>query len=317
MLSRPQLIVLGFSDAAIKHRVAAGRLHPQHDGVYSVGSPDLTQKGKWMAAVLACGPGAVLSHESAAALWGVAKNPAKAISLSVPMERNPRHPRLEIHRRRNLRPPDLDTRDGIPVTSIATTLADLAARHGTDYMEEAVNAADREDLIDPEALRAELDAMPARRPGVARLKRIVDKHTFTMSDSELERRFRPIATRVGLEVGPDNAQQWVNGLRVDFWFPEIGLVVETDGLRYHRTAAQQAKDLVRDQTHRVAGLTPLRFSRWQVRFDQAWVEKVLLQAVHSIENGSTGEGPCRPTRCDPEPPGPLSRRRGCPPPQCC
>ena len=101
-----------------------------------------------------------------------------------------------------------------------------------------------------------------------------------MTDTELERRFLPIARRVGLPK--PQTQGWVNGFKVDFYWPELGLVVETDGLRYHRTPAAQARDRVRDQTHTAAGLTPLRFTRAQVWFEPAYVQAVLQMVARRL-----------------------------------
>ena len=267
VITRAQLLDLGISSKAIKHRIAIGRLHPVYAGVYAVGRPELTRKGEWMAAVLACGPGAVISHSSAAALLDIRADLPGPIHVSARTQR--RRPGVVVHRRAV---PDAGTCDGIPVTSPAQTLVDLAATLEPDPLEAAINQADKLDLIDPERLRAELEHF-AGVPGVGGLRRTLDRRTFTMTDSELERRFRPIARAAGLP--PPLTQQRVNGFRVDFFWPDLGLVVETDGLRYHRTPQQQARDRLRDQAHTVAGLTPLRFTRAQVRFDRAHVERTL------------------------------------------
>lgn len=108
----------------------------------------------------------------------------------------------------------------------------------------------------------------------------LDRRTFTLTDSELERLFLPIALRAGLPL--PLTQQRVNGFRVDFHWPELGLVVETDGLRYHRTPAQQAKDRLRDQAHAAAGLTPLRFTRAQVRFEPDHVGRTLAAVAERL-----------------------------------
>jgi very-short-patch-repair endonuclease len=110
-------------------------------------------------------------------------------------------------------------------------------------------------------------------PGVALLREVLDRRTFILTDSELERRFLPIARAAGL-TRPLTRQR-VNGFRVDFHWRELGLVVETDGLRYHRTPAQQTRDRLRDQAHLAAGLTPRRFTHAQVRYDSEHVGSVL------------------------------------------
>jgi very-short-patch-repair endonuclease len=108
---------------------------------------------------------------------------------------------------------------------------------------------------------------------VARLRTLLDAQTFRMTDSELERRFLPIVE--GLGMGRPQTQVFLNGFRVDFFWPDLGLVVETDGLRYHRTPAQQARDRLRDQAHAAAGLTTLRFTHRQVRYEPRHVRRTL------------------------------------------
>jgi very-short-patch-repair endonuclease len=280
VVARRQLLALGCSGKWIAHRIARGRLHGVRRGVYAVGRPGLTREGEWMAAVLACGPEAVLSHASAGALWGVVEDPAREVHLSVPARVNRSHPDIVVHRRTALADNDIEHRRGIPVTSLTATLIDLAATLTRGRLERAINEADRLDLIDPESLRAALDERP-RRPGLRALRATLDRRTFTLTDSELERRFLPIARRAGLPP-PAPREKKVNGFDVDFFWPELGLVVETDGLRYHRTPAQQARDRIRDQTHAAAGLTPLRFTRAQVRFEPAYVQATLTAVAHRL-----------------------------------
>ena len=283
MVARRQLLALGFTPDEIKHRVATGRLHPVSRGVYAVGRRELSQHGIWMAALLRCGPDAVLSHESAAALWGLRAVRGGPVEVSVPACVKRRAPGLVVHRRATLGPREMARRHGIPTTTPACTLVDLATRLEPDDLEAAVNEADRLDLIDPEQLRRTLDALE-RRPGLAVLRRLLDRRTFTLTDSKLERRFLPIARAAGL--GRPLTRQHVNGFRVDFFWPELRLVVETDGLRYHRTTAQQARDLLRDQAHQAAGFTPLRFSHAQVAFDPEYVRRTLVDVVQVIRAGA-------------------------------
>jgi very-short-patch-repair endonuclease len=268
VVSRRQLMERGLGVDAIKHRVRRGRLHPVARGVYAVGRPELTREGWWMAAVLSCGPRAALSHTSAAALWRIA--PEQRLEVSIPLPLDRRRPGIVVHRRRELR---ATRRRGIPVTPVVDTLVDIAATFTADATEAAINEADKRDLCDPERLRAALDDLPPR-PGLQALRSILDRRTFTMTDSELERRFLPIARRAGLPKLQTQAS--LNGFRVDFFSAELGLVIETDGLRYHRTPAQQARDRIRDQIHMAAGLRVLRFTRAQVRYDAAHVERTLV-----------------------------------------
>jgi very-short-patch-repair endonuclease len=271
LVSRRQLLELGFASHAIKHRIANGRLHPVLRGVYAVGRPQISRYGRWMAAVLRCGPRAVLSHQSAGALWEIVAERSGRIELSVPAATTRRVPGLVVHRR-ILSAEDVTTHRGIPLTTPLCTLIDIARRLSPGNLEAAINEADKRDLTDPEQLRSALGPLPGR-PGVRALRQTLDRRTFTLTDSELERGFLPIARAAGLplpQTGPK-----VNGFKVDFYWPEIGLVVETDGLRYHRTPAQQARDRLRDQAHLAGGLIPIRFTHAQVRFEPGHVVSTL------------------------------------------
>lgn len=248
-------------------------------GVYAVGRPELTRKGRWMAAALASGPGAMLSHRSAAALWGIGDEGGE-IEITVRTASPRRRPGIRIYRRPTLADRDVTERDGIPVTGLVRTFVDLASILKPRLVERSVNEADRLDLIDPSTLRLELQ--PHRcEPGVRPLRFLLDRRTFRLTRSELERLFLPIAKRVGLPL--PLTKQWVNGFEVDFFWPDLGLVVETDGLRYHRTPAEQALDRLRDQAHTAAGLVNLRFTHEQVRYESEHVRSTLLAVVRRIE----------------------------------
>jgi very-short-patch-repair endonuclease len=229
-----------------------------------------------MAAVLSCGPEAALSHESAAARWGIRDRENGLIEVSVPTSRNPRPRGITVHR---CAVPQVTEGQGIPLTTPVATLVDLAARLPIDRLERAVNEADRLDLIDPEELRAALDPLSGRK-GAGILRRTLDRRTFTLTDSELERRFLPLARQAGLSR--PRTQCLVNGYRVDFYWPDLGLVVETDGLRYHRTPAQQARDRRRDQAHAAAGLTALRFTHGEVTGEPGHVIGTLAAVAESL-----------------------------------
>jgi very-short-patch-repair endonuclease len=275
VVTRSQLLELGLGSSAIKHRVATGRLHPVTRGVYAVGRPRLGRHGVLIAAVLRCGPMAALSHEAGGELWQIRPEAAGPIEVSVPLSAARQVPGLIVHRRASLDRSDVTQRRGIPVTTLVCTMVDLAARLSTGDTERAINEADKRGLIDPDELRSALERSP-RRPGVAILRVLLDRNTLTLTDSELERRFLPLARAAGLPRPLTHHR--LNGFTVDFYWPELGLVVETDGLRYHRTPAQQARDRLRDQAHQAAGLRPLRFTHGQVVFHPDHV-KATLTAV--------------------------------------
>jgi very-short-patch-repair endonuclease len=276
IVARRQLLELGFNARAIEHRVARGRLHLVMRGVYAVGWPQLTGKRRWMAAVLACGESAALSHRSAAALWGIGRELRGRIDVSVRRRCELRRPGLKVRGRPTLAANEVVVREGIPATAPARTLVDLATEIEPIAMERAVNDADKHDLIDPEALRSALDRYQGE-PGAPLLRKLLDKLTFRLSDSDLEILFRPIAAEAGLPF--PMSKQMVNGWEVDFHWPDLGLVVETDGLRYHRTASTQTRDARRDRAHALAGMTPLRFTHYEIKHEPATVRAELTQAA--------------------------------------
>jgi very-short-patch-repair endonuclease len=272
VLTRADLLGLGFSDDGIKHRVAFGRLHPIAAGIYAVGRPELSPKGRWMAAVLACGDGAVLSHRSAAELWGFGYEEKGRIDVTIRRRSRLERAGLTVRCRPKLPERSVVRRFGIPVTNPTQTLIDLSTELKPMRLERAVNQADVLDLVDPETLRRSLDAYVGM-PGVKTLRTMLDRHTFRLSDSDLEIYFRPLALAAGFPI--PLTKQWVLGYEVDFHFPDHGLIVETDGLRYHRTPAQQARMVKRDQTHTSHGLRVLRFTHWQIAYAPNEVAEVL------------------------------------------
>jgi very-short-patch-repair endonuclease len=277
VISRKQLLELGITPDGIKHRLSNGRLYRIRRGIYSVGRPELNKHGRWMGAVLACGNGAALSHSSAAALWRIGFEQRSVIELSLPSPFQKRHRDLRIHRRPSLNPErDLTREYGIPVTTPIQTLIDMSLRLDRAGVERMINETDKYNLTNPPQLRRALDGR-AGEPGVARLRHILDRRTFRLTKEELERRFLPLARRAGLPVPLTG--QFVNEFEVDFYWLDLGLVVETDGLRYHRTPAEQARDRLRDQAHTAAGLTQLRFTHEQVRYEPEYVVEILAQTA--------------------------------------
>jgi len=290
VVTRRQLLDVGLSSDQIDRRIARGRLHRLWRGVYAVGRPQVTLLGWWCGAVLACRGDTVLSHDSAAALWGIrptkpgdeGKQPRPGvIHVSVSATRSPRRTGIRVHRRTDLSESERGVCHGIPVTTPARTLIDLSTLHCPEELEAWVSRADKRGLIDPEALRRELEKRRGM-DGVPILRAVLDRRTFRLTDSELERRFLRLVRHARL---PDpRTQQRVNGFRVDFYWPQLGLIVETDGLRYHRTATQQSKDRVRDQAHVATGFTVLRFTHAQVVFEPEGVVSTLRTVANRISS---------------------------------
>lgn len=287
VVSRAQLLGLGLSPEAIRHRLRTGRLHRIMRGVYAVGRPADSREALWMAAVLACGPAALLSHRSAAELWGMGATWMGPIDVAVPSHVVRRHRGLRIHRKTAFGDEVRREVRNVPVTDPATTLIDLAACATLAQLEAAANEADQLDLIDPEALRAALDRCPPR-PGVGILRTLLDAQTFVLTESELERRFLRLVRAAGLPR--PESQVWLDGRRVDFYWPELNLVVECDGLRYHRTASRQSSDLRREQAHAMAGRPALRFSHREVRHEAGRVEETLRRVMERLSPSARAGG---------------------------
>jgi very-short-patch-repair endonuclease len=278
VVTRTQLLELGMGPDSIKHRLGSGRLHPLWRGVYVVGRPEVSREGRWMGAVLGCGPDALLSHRSAAVLWGLVRASGRGeIHVVIPRKASRRRPGICAHRRAGLGPEHRREVVGIPVTDLASTLVDLASCAPEWQVEQAINEADRRDLIDPEALSIEIRAL-SPRPGMACMRRLLGLDALT--DTGLERKFLALARAAGLPSPRTQVQ--LNGYRVDFYWPELGLVVEADGWAHHRTPGEQTTDRRRDQAHAAAGLTPLRFSEHQIRYAPDEVKRPLRAVARRL-----------------------------------
>jgi very-short-patch-repair endonuclease len=273
VVARAQLLALGMSSSAIRNRLRTGRLHEVHRGIYAVGRAELGRYGELMAAVLACGPEAQLSHGSGAELWRIRPQAGGPISVAVPGTVLRRRPGIEVHRCQHLRRRFVHR---IPVGDPISVLIDLATELPDEEMEDAVNEADRRELVATPRLRLALDSVPSR-PGVGRLRRLLDAQTFSRSQTALERRFLALVRAANLPL--PRSQQRLGRYRVDFFWPELGLVIEADSLRHHRTAAEQATDVARDQAHVRAGLRTLRFTHSQVFHRPAYVQAVLADTL--------------------------------------
>ena len=284
VITREQLRGFGFSSDAIQHRLDRKRLVAEWPGVYRVGRAPLTREGRFMAAVLACDDGAILSHESAANLWGIRKGGLDPIDISVPASRRIRLKGIRPHRRDPM--PAATTKQNLPLSQPLFTLVDLAAGLETDSLEAAINEADRLNLVDPGQIERGLDRMP-RFPGVGIMREALARYTRT--DSNLERRFLALLREHRLPL--PGTQEHVGRGRTDFYWPELGLVVETDGLSYHRTPMQQLEDRRRDQAHTAAGRTQLRFANLQVRESPDEVADVLAAVIRRLTEAQRADAP--------------------------
>jgi Transcriptional regulator, AbiEi antitoxin len=217
VVSRRQLLELGFDRGTVTRRIEIGRLHRLYRGVYAVGHTVIPRDGRFLAAVLACGDDAALSHRSAAELWGIRPSAAARIDVTVPHTSGVRtSARIHVHRPR--RRPETTTVDGIPVTTPGQTLADLATALPRRQLEKAVEMA--------EALRLDV-RVPPGHPGAKRLAEAVAHDLGTTTRSPLEDAFLELCDDHGIARPLVNSV--VEGYEVDFCWPELRLIVETDG----------------------------------------------------------------------------------------
>ncbi|MGE5280810.1 MAG: type IV toxin-antitoxin system AbiEi family antitoxin domain-containing protein [Chloroflexota bacterium] len=256
VVSLEQLLGLGINERAVIRRVEAGRLYRIHQGVYAVGQPALTQNGKWMAAVLAGGPGAVLSHRSAAALWGIRDDERSSVDVTAPNRRGRMPHGIDAHRDGSIQPADRARQQGIPCTSVERTLLDLAAVVPIWELRKAISEAEVLQLLDHRRMRSLVRRSRGRR-GVARLRLLLDEiHPETRKTrSELERMFLRMCERARIPRPEVNVSLDVNGRRLepDFLWREAGLIVEADGRQYHDTDSAFQQDRKREQQLQRAG----------------------------------------------------------------
>jgi Transcriptional regulator, AbiEi antitoxin/Protein of unknown function (DUF559) len=274
IVDRAELRVLGFDDAAIARRVRSGRLHRLHRGVYSV-SPSITREGRYLAAVKAGGAGAVLSHRSAAALWDLAPDGSARTAITVPFTSGLRsNAKLTVHRTR--RPIEATVREGIAVTTLARTLADLAEVVPRRALEKALEAAYGRQLLDVRAIEAVAGAHPGRR-GPALVCHLVREHELeTTTRSGLEDAFLELCDRYGIPRPVVNAR--IHGMEVDCCWPDAGLVVELDGYRWHRHRAAFRADRAKSRR-----LTALGWNVARIAGDEVLDEPARVAAeIHAL-----------------------------------
>ena len=261
VVSRAQLAGLGLTRNAIRRRVERCRLVRLHAGVFAVGHTALTTDSRRLAAVLACGPQALLSHRSAAILWGLLSY-SPQLEVTAPRSIGPR-PGIATHRSRAIHPEDRATRRAIPVTSLARTLVDLADVVDERRLASAVHEAEVRRVFDLDALERTLARLPGRR-GTPRLERALAAYRpepgFTRSWAE--RRFVELCERRGLPRPQTNL--WIGGCEIDAYWPDAGLAVEIDG-RTHRTRHAFQEDRERDRHLATLGIQVLRVTAVDLR----------------------------------------------------
>jgi very-short-patch-repair endonuclease/predicted transcriptional regulator of viral defense system len=263
VVSLAHLEALGLGRSGARDRVASGRLHRVHRGVFAVGRPGLTVEGIYMAATLACGSGSALALGSAAHHLDLLATPCThPVHIAAPGRARSR-PGIAAHTQASERTPHL----GIPTTTIDRTIVDLAAAGLRRDAERAIDRADTVHRHDFTALRAKAAQRPrARGHGVLRAL-LSDLQPPSRTRSGLEEAFLALCRDHGLPAPRVN--MWIpfpagGGAEADFCWPDSRLMVETDSLTFHRTRKAMVHDYARDQQLRLLGWDVVRFSWDQV-----------------------------------------------------
>ncbi len=273
VVSWAQLWGLGYGKRRVHDLVRKRWLHRLSRGVYAVGHTRLTVKGRWLAAVLACGAGAVLSHAPAAALHDLRTTPSGLIDVTAPRRRHVAGARC--HRARTLHPDDVTVIDAIPVTTVARTLLDQAEQLSAQRLRTLLEAALRRDVFDLGEIQATIARNPGRHgiaPLAEALTHLADEAPWTQS--EKERHFLEFVRAHDLPEPSCNVI--VDGESVDFHWPAASLIVEVDGYEFHKTRPVFEDDRRKDAQHQVAGFPVLRYTARRIDRDAAAV-------AHEIE----------------------------------
>lgn len=244
VISTAQLREAGLDKSAVKRRALAGRLHPIHRGVYAVGHLHLSVEGRWMAAILACGTGAVLSHRAAATAWRLLPDqPSAPVDISVPSDSGKKIRRgIRLHRRPSLDPKTVTRHQRVPITTPARTIIDLSK------------------AAPPVEVRR------ARRQATVLGLQIDGENRDDTTRSELETLFLKLCRQYRLPGPEVNVR--IAGILVDFAWRKRRLVVETDGYRYHRGRSSFEDDRARDLRLRSHGFEVVRLTYGQVTRQQ-------------------------------------------------
>ena len=260
VVSLQQLRWLGLTADAVEHRSRTGRLHRVYRGVYAVGHAHVGREGRSLAAVLACGPGAVLSHRSAAAHWGLLPTAQARVDVTAPRSREGRRG-IHVHRSRFLDARDTTTHERIPTTTIPRTLLDLATTVRPDRLERALAQAERLRLYDHRALEDALTRSNGHRG--TRILIAATAREPKLTRSEWEVRLLTLIRTTGLPEPDVNSSLDApdhKPIEADFHWPAHHLIVETDGWDTHRTRAAFEDDRARDAALTAAGYRVVRFT---------------------------------------------------------
>lgn len=260
VLTRQQLEALGFTSSAIAWRARTGRLHRLHRGVYAVGHRVLSADGHRLAGVLACGDGALASHVTAAAIWELRHSTSRLVHVVLDADRGQRsRPGVRVHHTRFLAAADRAAVRGIPVTSIARTLADLGDVAPATHVRSAFAAAERLQLLDMTAVDAVLAAAGTRRHGPRILRELLRGYDPRWSQARSDLELAMLDLLGAHDLPAPEVNTWVADRHIaDFLWHDERLIVETDGDAFHRSPAARRADARRDHHLRRLGYRVLR-----------------------------------------------------------
>jgi very-short-patch-repair endonuclease len=268
VVAHAQLVERGLTRREIGGRVAAGRLQRLYRGVYAVGHRVLRVEGHWMAAVLACGEGAVLSHQTAPAVWELRRVGSGVIHVTVPGDPGRKQREgIRVHRSVTLTERDVTRVRGLPVTTVARTIIDLSRTLSRDELEELVHRADDRGLVDFRDLRAARSAS---------LQAVLRTYDPAPTRSKLERDFLKLCRDHGIQRPEVNA--YIEGYLVDFLWRDRKLIVEVDGYEHHRTRRKFESDRERDVVLSTRGWGVRRFTWRQLAEKPGWVAAMTKKA---------------------------------------
>jgi very-short-patch-repair endonuclease len=266
VVAREQLLAAEWTRRMIERSVQAGRLRPLFRGVFAVGHSALPREGWWMAALLACGDAAALSHTAAGAVWRFRAAGLLPIEVTTPSQRGRKQPHLLVHRAQ-LAPSETMRIDGLRVTTPARTIVDLAAKLKGRPLREVIERAQDLHRFHP----AEIRTKAVGRPGTKQLNNLLDLLTPDNDNarSHLERLFLAVTRRARLPR--PNVNHPINGKKRDFVWPTERLVVEVDSHAYHSSKEAMRRDRQRDRELTALGWRPARFTYEEVAFEPGTV----------------------------------------------
>jgi very-short-patch-repair endonuclease len=291
MVTHRQLAAIGIRGSAVTRRVATGRLERIYRGVFTVGHAQRTREARWIAAVMACGPGAAVSHLDAAALWKIYDVRGATIHVTTTTRSPRRLPGIRAHRARRLDAADVTVKDGIPVTAVARTVVDLTDVLGGDRLLRAIREAEYLGLLDLDALDAAVQRAHGRRRLSVLTSALAHHRAGQIVREELEHRFLELVHAAGLPEPQTNVKVQTRRRKyeVDCLWRKEAVAVELDGRAAHARVAAFEADRARDAALSAVGLRPLRFTWHRVTGEGPEVIAE-LEATLAQASGGLGAG---------------------------